>query len=263
MDPFVVFVCATFGLLIGSFLNVVIARLPEEDPERRSIRGRSRCPNCDAPVRSFDNIPLISWLVLRGKCRDCKWPIPARYPLVEALTASLWALVAAAATDVPTLVAGLVLMTVLVPVTFIDLDHKIIPNAITYPGVVVGLAISIGLGPTDRFLSQDWWWAEALLASFGAAFFLLVAALIRPGGMGMGDVKLAAVMGAFLGAPVAIAMFAGFVFALIPSIVLFFRHGAKARKMGIPFGPFLAAGTVFGWFFGAQLLDAYLDTFAA
>lgn len=259
MEPTVVIIVALFGLLVGSFLNVAIARLPEKDPEKRSLGGRSRCPKCGYTIAGFDNIPVISWLLLRGRCRNCGEPISARYPLVELLTAVLWAAVAAASDDWRTVVAGLVFMTILVPVTFIDIDHQIIPNRITYPGVLIGLALSIGLGPQARFFSHDRWWLEVLLSTILGSGFLLIAALIKPGGMGLGDVKLAAVEGAFLGAPVAVALFLGFLLGLVPSIYLLARHGAAARKAKIPFGPFLVGGALLGWFWGEQLLRAYLD----
>ncbi|MBC7645277.1 MAG: prepilin peptidase [Thermoleophilia bacterium] len=255
--PVVIFV-TLFGLVFGSFLNVVIARLPAEEPADRSLNGRSRCPKCRAPIAGYDNIPLFSWLILRGKCRKCKAPISFRYPLVELLTAMLWGGVAYASDDWRTVVPGLVFMSLLVPLTFIDFDLRILPNRLTYPGTLVGLALSIGLGPQPRFRAHDLWWLEVLIATFAASGFLLIAALIRPGGMGLGDVKLAAMMGAFLGSSVAVAMMAGFISALIPSLVLFAIHGVKARKMAIPFGPFLAMGSVIAWFWGPQLVDAYL-----
>jgi leader peptidase (prepilin peptidase)/N-methyltransferase len=261
VNPEVVAFVALFGLLVGSFLNVVISRLQLVEPEDRDLGGRSRCPQCRAQIAWYDNIPLVSWVVLGAKCRHCKQRIPARYPLVEALTAVLWALVAAASPDWRTVAPGLVLMGLLVPLTFIDLDVRLLPNKLTYPGTVAGLALSIGLGPQHRFQSHHLWWLEVVLSALGAGGFLLAAALIRPGGMGLGDVKLATMMGAFLGAAVAPAMFAGFILALLPSIWLLLRHGRRARKMGIPFGPFLAAGTVLGWFFGHHVLALYLHGF--
>lgn len=260
METPVVVIVTLFGLLIGSFLNVVIARLPAEDPADRSLNGRSRCPSCRATIAGYDNIPLFSWLILRGRCRKCKAPISYRYPLVELLTALLWGGVALASDRWGTVAPGLVFMTLLVPLTFIDFDHKILPNRLTYPGTLVGLVLSLSLGAQPRFHAHHLYWVEVPVAMLAASGFLLIAALIRPGGMGLGDVKLAAMMGAFLGSGVAAAMMAGFISALIPSLVLFAIHGAKARKMAIPFGPFLALGSVVGWFWGAQLVDAYLRT---
>ena len=252
---------AAFGLVVGSFLNVVIARLPAEEPADRSLGGRSRCPSCRHEIAAYDNIPLISWLILRGRCRSCKAAIPVRYPLVELTTALLWVGVALQSDSWRTVAPGIVFMTLLVPLTWIDLDHQILPNKLTYPGILGGMAMSIGLGPEPRFVSHDRWWLEVIIATVAAGGFLLTAALISPGGMGLGDVKLAAMMGAFLGAPVAVAMFCGFLLGIVPSVYLIARHGRAARKMKIPFGPFLAGGAVIGWFWGAAILDAYLQRF--
>ena len=254
-------IAALCGLLVGSFLNVVIARLPADHPPDRSLGGRSRCPSCRNQIAAYDNVPVVSWILLRGRCRACSARIPAQYPLVELLTSVLWAAVAATSSSWQTLLPGIVLMTLLIPLTWIDMHHRILPNRLTYPGIVVGLAMSIGFGPQPRFISQHWWWLEVVISAAAASGFLLVAALIKPGGMGLGDVKLAAMMGAFLGAPVAVAMFASFILALLPSLALIVRHGMAARKLAIPFGPFLAAGTVVGWFWGAAILTAYLHGF--
>ena len=215
--------------MIGSFLNVVIARLPEKDKEKQSLGGRSRCPKCGAHIRAGDNIPVLSWLILRGKCRDCKQPIAARYPLVEMLNCALWAAVAADAATTGRLVRGVVLMSLLVAITFIDIDHRIIPNRLTGPGTVVGLALSIAFAPQH--------WLEFTLSSLCAGAFLLVTALVYPAGMGGGAIKMAAVMGAFLGRAVVIGLFAGFVAGAVVSIFLLVRHGSAARKIKIPFGP--------------------------
>lgn len=181
--------------------------------------------------------------------------------MVELITALLWVGVAWHSDSWRTVVPGIVFMTLLVPLTWIDIDHYLLPNKLTYPGILGGLALSIGLGAQPRFLSQDRWWLEVLVATVAAGGFLLIAALISPAGMGLGDVKLAAMMGAFLGAPVAVAMFCGFILGIIPSIYLIARYGKAARKMKIPFGPFLAGGAVIGWFWGAAILDAYLQRF--
>lgn len=250
-----------FGLIVGSFLNVLIARLPEEDPERRSIGGRSRCPRCGAPIAAYDNVPVVSWVLLRGRCRSCREPISPRYPLVEVLNATLWALVMAdtaggAATQLEAVRAaapGLVLMSLLVAITFIDLDHRIIPNVLTLPGTVAGLALGIVAEPSR--------WLELPLAALAAGVFLFVTWFVYPKGMGMGDVKMALMMGAFLGGAVAIGLFAAFLVGAVVGIAMMVRFGAAARKKAIPFGPFLALGTVIAWFFGHPLLRAYLDSF--
>jgi leader peptidase (prepilin peptidase)/N-methyltransferase len=258
-----VIVAALFGLCIGSFLNVVIVRRGHDDwRERRSLDGRSACPRCGHEIRWFENIPLLSWLALRGTCRGCGEPISWRYPLVELLTAGLWAAVAATAAGIPELVTGAIFLSVLIPVTFIDLELRIIPDEVNFAAIFLGFACSLGFGPQARFLAgREWWWLEVLLASIGAAIFLLLPAILTRGrGMGAGDVKLVLALGAFLGAPVAVGLMAGFVVALVPSVVLIARRGMRAgRKSKIPFGPFLAIGGAIGWFWGAQALDWYLN----
>jgi leader peptidase (prepilin peptidase)/N-methyltransferase len=258
---------AAFGLCVGSFLNVVIVRRGHEDwQQRRSLDGRSACPQCGHEIQWFENIPLLSWLALRGKCRSCGKRISWRYPAVELLTALLWVAVAATADGIPELVTGTIFLTVLVPVTFIDLQLRIIPDEVNYAAIWLGFACSLGFGPEERFVAgAQWWWLEVILAAVGAASFLLLPALLTRGrGMGAGDVKLVVALGAFLGAPVAVALMAGFLAALVPSIVLIAARGLSAgRKSKIPFGPFLAIGGAVGWFVGPELLDAYLALGAA
>jgi leader peptidase (prepilin peptidase)/N-methyltransferase len=235
------------ALALGSFLNVVAARVPL----RRSIvRPPSACMACEQEIRWYDNIPLLSYAVLRGRCRDCGVHIPLVYPAVELLTALLIAgCVLAFGLTVEAVIASF-FCAVLVAISAIDLEHRIIPNRIVLPATAVVLVAN-----TLRDPSIGW-----LVAGAGAFTFLLVAALIYPAGMGMGDVKLAALMGVALGATVPVALMAGMVAAMIPSIVLFARYGSKARKMGIPFGPFLAVGSVVALFWGHAILDAYLAT---
>jgi len=235
------------GLALGSFLNVVAARVPL----RRSIvRPPSACMGCAQEIRWYDNVPLVSWLVLRGRCRDCGVRIPFVYPAVELLTALLIAgCVFAFGLSFEAAIAAF-FCAVLVAVSAIDLEHRIIPNRIVLPATVVVL-----LANTLRDPSPKW-----ALAALGASGFLFTAALIYPAGMGMGDVKLALLMGAALGSTVAVALMAGMLAAMIPGIVLFARFGSKARKMGIPFGPFLALGSVVALFWGHAILGAYLST---
>jgi leader peptidase (prepilin peptidase)/N-methyltransferase len=256
-------IVSVFGVLIGSFLNVVIVRRAHVDwRERRSIGGRSECPTCGHSISWYENLPVISYVALRGKCRGCRTRISWRYPLVELLTGGLWALVAWSAGDVADLVTGLFFVSLLIPVTFIDLELRIIPDEINYALIWIGFACSLGFGPQSRFAAgPEWWWTEVLIASVAASGFLLLPAIITRGrGMGLGDVKLAMALGAFLGAPVAVGLFAGFVIALIPSIALMVIRGIRqGRKSTIPFGPYLAAGGVIGWLWGAQMLDAYLQ----
>jgi leader peptidase (prepilin peptidase)/N-methyltransferase len=206
--------------------------------------------SCAEEIRWHDNVPLVSYAVLRGRCRDCGVRIPLLYPAVELITAVLIAgCVLAFGLTVEAVIASF-FCAVLVAISAIDLEHRIIPNRIVLPATAVVLVAN-----TLRDPSIEW------LAAGAAAFtFLLVAALIYPAGMGMGDVKLAALMGVALGRTVPVALMAGMVAALIPSFVLFARHGSKARKMGIPFGPFLAIGSVVALFWGNAILNAYLTT---
>ena len=176
-------IAAVAGLLAGSFFNVVIARLPRHES---LLRPRSRCPHCGHPVRPYDNVPVVSWLILRGRCRDCGEPISARYPLVELLTAALFAAVVIDTGANEHVWLGLALVAVLVPVAFIDLDHRLIPNAIVLPGAVAAIAIVAATEPSKL--------AEHLIAGAAAGGFLLVAVLAYPRGMGMGDVKLPGVL---------------------------------------------------------------------
>jgi leader peptidase (prepilin peptidase)/N-methyltransferase len=235
------------GLALGSFLNVVAARVPR----RRSIvRPPSACLACGEAIRWYDNLPLVSYAVLRGRCRSCDVRIPLVYPAIELITALLLAsCVLEFGLSAEAAVAAF-FCAVLVAVSAIDLEHRIIPNRIVLPATVVVLVAN-----TARDLSPEW-----ALGALGASGFLFAAALVHPKGMGMGDVKLALLMGAALGRNVPVALMVGLLVAMIPSLVLFARHGTKARKMGIPFGPFLALGSVVALFWGPELLDAYLAT---
>ena len=233
------------GLALGSFLNVVVARVPL----RRSIvRPPSACMSCETEIAWYDNVPLVSWLVLRGRCRSCAAAIPVRYPLVELVTALLMAgCVWKFGLSADAAVAAF-FCAALVAVSATDLEHRIIPNRIVVPAAAIVLLAQTGLHP-----SVEW-----VLAGLGASGFLFAAALAYPKGMGMGDVKLALLMGVMLGRTVPIALMLGMVAALVPSIGLVARHGAKARKMGVPLGPFLALGSVVALFAGHSLLNAYL-----
>jgi leader peptidase (prepilin peptidase) / N-methyltransferase len=235
------------GLALGSFLNVVAARVPL----RRSIvRPPSACMSCSHEVRPYDNVPLLSYALLRGRCRHCRVHIPLVYPIVELATALL--IVGCAFAFGLTVEAAIAAFfcAVLVAVSAIDLEHRIIPNRIVLPATAIVLVAN-----TARDVSPEW--ALAALAGSG---FLFAAALVYPAGMGMGDVKLALFMGAALGSTVSVALMVGMLAAMIPGIYLLARHGSKARKMGIPFGPFLAIGSVVALFWGRDILDAYLST---
>ena len=248
MDVALGFVAFWPALAIGSFLNVVAARVPLR---RSVVRPASACMNCATPLAWHDNVPVVSWLALRGRCRSCGTRISWVYPVVELATAALVAacFVRFGATGEAFLAAFFCI--VLVVLSAIDLEHRIVPNRIVVPAAVVALVAQTALNP-----SPEW-----LLGALGASGFLFVAALAYPAGMGMGDVKLALLLGAMLGKLVAVGLMAGMVAALVPSVVLLARHGSAARKMGIPFAPFLAVGALVALFAGQPLLDAYLGHF--
>jgi leader peptidase (prepilin peptidase)/N-methyltransferase len=236
------------GLAVGSFLNVVIYRLPRKES---LSKPRSRCPGCGRQIRARDNIPVVSWLLLRGRCRDCGEPISARYPLVELLTAALCVGVVLSEGADSDVWLGLAFVLLLVPIAFIDLDHRIIPNVLTGLGAIVALVL-VAVFQTDDLVQH-------LIAGAAAGGFLLIAAIAYPPGMGMGDVKLAGMMGLFLGRAVGPAILVALIAGSLVGIVVIRRHG---RKAGVPFGPFLAFGGVVGLFAGDEIVDWYLDTFA-
>jgi leader peptidase (prepilin peptidase) / N-methyltransferase len=243
---------ALFGLIIGSFLNVVAWRLPRGES---LVRPRSKCPGCGEAVRPYDNVPVVSWLVLRGRCRGCGERISARYPAVEALTAALYVAVVAVKWGDPLQVAlGLVLVTFLVPIAVIDLDHRIIPNKLTAPAAL--LAVALGLALDTSFVP------EQLIAGLAAGGFFFLAAAMPPKGMGMGDVKLAGVLGLYLGRAVAPALFAALALGVVVGAAIIARYGATVgRKKAVPFGPFLAMGALIAFFVGDGVVDAYVDRF--
>ena len=243
---------AAVGAIFGSFLNVVAYRLPRGES---LSRPRSRCPQCQTPIKPYDNVPVLSWLALRGRCRSCRAPIPARYPLVEAMTGLLCAGVVLAKGPDEDALLGLALVLLLVPITLIDLDHRIIPNKLTLLGAVVA-PVLVALTAPDALL-------EHLIAAVAAGGFFLLAALAYPRGMGMGDVKLAAVLGLFLGRAVGPAVFVALVAGTLIGAAVIARKGAQeGRKTAVPFGPFLALGAVVALFAGDAMVDWYLTTFA-
>ncbi len=239
------------GLIAGSFVTVVAHRVPRGE----SIVGpRSRCPACGAQIAAYDNVPVVSWLMLRGKARCCGATIAVRYPLTELVVAALYAATVLILWDDPAEVAlGLVLVTTLVAVTLTDLERRIIPNRILLVASLAGLAI-VAIGMPDTL-------PERIAAAAAAGGLLFLAALAYPRGMGLGDVKLAAVLGLFLGRNVAPAMFVALLAGALVGVAMIACQGASARKSAIPFGPFLALGGVVGLLAGEQLLDWYLGTF--
>ena len=241
-------VAGAFGATIGSFLNVVAYRLPRAES---LVHPGSRCPGCGTAIKAYDNVPVFGWLLLRGRCRTCRVPISPRYPIIEALTAALAVAVVLTKHSAAEIVLGLVLIVVLVPVALIDLEHRIIPNKITLPAAVAAVAIGAAL----NFHGVP----EQLIAGAGAGGFLLAFLLMYPRGMGMGDVKLAAVLGLFLGRSVAVAILAGVLTATLVGAVVIARVGVeKGRKTAVPFGPFLALGGIIGLFAGPAIIHWYL-----
>jgi leader peptidase (prepilin peptidase)/N-methyltransferase len=238
------------ALALGSFLNVVATRLPAK---RSVAAGRSACVSCAAEIAWYDNVPLVSYLVLRGRCRGCAAHIPVRYFFVELLTAVLIALCFARFGLTGQAAVAALFVACLVVLSAIDLEHRILPDRIVLPATAVVLVAQIALFP-DRTL-------EWVLSAVAVSGFLFAALLAYPRGMGMGDVKLALLMGAALGKSVAVAMAVGLLAGLVVSIVILARHGAAGRKKAIPFGPFLAVGSVVALFFGERLLDGYLELF--
>lgn len=237
-----------FGAVIGSFLNVVAYRLPRR--ESLSHPG-SHCPHCETPIKARDNIPVLGWLALRGRCRQCHEPIAVRYPLVEALSAVLAVAVVLVKHSPHDLALGLTLVAVLIAVSLIDLDHRIIPNRITAPAAVAAVAIGLATRPSGV--------VAQLASGAAAAGFLLIFALAYPAGMGMGDVKLAGVLGLFLGPSVAVAILVAVLAGSVVGGFLMARLGVKAgRKTGIPFGPYLAVGGVVALLVGPAVLHWYL-----
>ena len=238
------------GLALGSFLNVIAARVPLK---QSIVRPGSACMSCKAPIVWYDNIPLVSYFALRGKCRNCGARIGFVYPAVEIAAALLVAACVLAFGLTFYAAIAAFFCCVLVAISAIDIEHRIVPDRIVLPATSIVL-----VAQTLRDPSVEW-----VLSAFLASLFLFMAAVVYPAGMGMGDVKLALLMGAMLGKVVAVALILGMVCGVVPSVYLLVRHGRKARKMGIPFAPFLALGSVIALFAGEWLLDAYLGLLAS
>jgi len=275
MASILVVLVGAFGLLIGSFLNVVVYRVPAK---QSIVSPPSACPNCSTPIRRRDNIPVLSWLILRGKCRDCRAPISRRYPLVELATGLFFATVTAwfifgwfpTATVVSTgqyigavllLVAYLYLAAVSVALTLIDMDHHLLPNSIVLPSFLVGAVLLAASAVLTANFGALLTAAIGAVAMFGF-YFLLV--LVYPRGMGMGDVKLAGVLGLFLGflgwQTLVVGIFAAFFLGGIFSIALVLMRRASGAT-AIPFGPWMLLGAWVGIGFGTVMMSAYLRIF--
>ncbi len=239
---------AVIGLCLGSFLNVVAYRLPAG---LSLVTPPSACPGCHTAIAPYDNVPVLSWLVLGGRCRSCESSISPRYPLTEAFTGALFAAVVIAAHGSRGVWLDLIFVAALVAITRIDLEHQIIPDRIVAPLAGVAIALTAILEPHQLL--------ERLIAGAAAAGFLFAVVMAYPRGMGFGDVKLAGVMGLVLGRAVAPALMIAVITALIVGAGVLLRVGVAAgRKTRIPFGPFLALGSVISLFAGDALVRAYL-----
>ena len=236
------------GAAFGSFVNVLAYRLPRRES---IVKPRSRCPGCETTIRSRDNIPVVSWLLLRGRCRDCGMRISVRYPAVEVVTAAAFVVLGVKFGREAALWPALALAVILVAAAATDLEQRIIPNRLMAAGAVLALVLWTIADPGRL--------PENLIAGAAAGGFLLIAAIAYPAGMGMGDVKLAAVMGLFLGKLVGPALFLGFAAGALVGIALVAARGPAARKQGVPFAPFLALGGMLALLFGSGLIDWYAE----
>jgi leader peptidase (prepilin peptidase)/N-methyltransferase len=254
VSALIVVFAGVIGLVVGSFLNVVIWRVPRKESV---VAPRSKCPSCDTFIEPRDNVPVLSWLALRGKCRHCSAPISARYPLVELATGVLFVAIAARFAHSWALPAYLVLGAALLAISVIDLEHYIIPNRIVYP---VGFAL-VPLFALAALLGDDWHaFGRALLGALAAFAVLFVIHIISPRGMGFGDVRLCFLLGLALGwlgwEQVMLGIFAGFLYGAVIGVLLIALR-IRQRNQHIPFGPFLAAGAVTVMLLGPPLVDWY------
>src|SRR5215207_810442 len=243
-------VAAAFGAVVGSFLNVVIWRLPRGES---IVRPGSRCPSCRHPIDPYDNVPVVSWLVLRGRCRHCGARVSPRYPAIELVTAVAFAAVVAVRGFDDGLALELPFVACLIALAGIDFDHQLLPNKIVYPMAAYGLVATVLVDGDDL--------VENLIAGAGVFAFLLATVLAYPSGMGMGDVKLGGAMGLYLGLSVLPAMLVAFLSGSIVGLAIMAREGAAARKKAVPFGVFLAFGGLVGVLAGPELVDLYESTF--
>ena len=239
-----------FGAVLGSFLNVVIHRVPRRES---LVSPGSRCPRCGTAVKPYDNVPVISWLVLRGRCRECGAPISPRYPVVELVTALVFAAVVAIRGFDDDLFLELPFVATLIALAGIDMDHRLLPNRIVYPMAAYGVVATLVVERDDL--------VEHLIAGAGAFAFLLAAVVAYPRGMGMGDVKLSGAMGLYLGVSVIPALLTAFLTGSVVGLAMIAREGSSARKKAVPFGVFLAIGGIVGVLAGPDLVDVYKTNF--
>jgi len=244
-------VAILLGAVIGSFLNVVIVRLPRNES---LVMPPSRCPACGTELHWFDNIPVLSFLALRGRCRECGAPISWRYPIVETGTAALFTLAAWRSTSLADLVIAWLFLAALVAVTVIDLEHQIILDRITLPGIAVGFVTS--------FLGTRVSWLDSLLGILAGGGILFAVIVVSGGGMGGGDMKLGAMMGAFLGYKLALlALFLAVILGGAVALALL-STGIRRRKDPIPFGPFLAVASAVAMLWGEACVAWYVRMFS-
>jgi leader peptidase (prepilin peptidase) / N-methyltransferase len=242
---------ALLGLIAGSFLSVVAHRVPIGES---IVAPRSRCPSCGTQIAAYDNVPLFSYLALRGRCRHCDASVPATYPLLEiGLAAVFVGILLRYPDDGIAIALGACLAATLAAITLTDLEHRLIPNRILIVSAALAVVL-LAVGDRDAI-------PEHLIAAAIAFAVLFLVAFAYPRGMGMGDVKLAGVMGLYLGKAVAPALLIGFAAGALFGLALIALHGAGARKQAVPFGPFLALGGIVAIFCGPEIVDWYTDTF--
>jgi len=266
---------AALGAAVGSFLNVVIHRLPREESV---VFPNSRCPSCTTAIRPYDNIPLVSWAVLRGRCRACRAPISARYPAVELLTAALFALTFLLRSGLTlSLPFDLAFVAALVALVFIDAEHMLLPNAITYPGLALAVVARLlvpnlyGVAALADDLGSPPAWAMSLVgaalgALAGGGFLWLVGWLWKRlrgvEAMGLGDVKMMFMVGAYLGWPLTLlTIFVGVLTGSVAGVALMARRGERDTQMLLPFGIFLGLGALVSLLFGTRIVDWYAGQF--
>jgi leader peptidase (prepilin peptidase)/N-methyltransferase len=245
-----------FGAVFGSFLNVCIYRLPRKES---IVSPGSRCPGCGHELRWFENVPLISYAALKGKCKNCGEPISWRYPLVEFLNAALWAFAGWRFGIEPVVLPALLFISTMIIIFFIDLEYQIIPNVVVLPVAVIGLVAMVAISLTTKDPDFPVWWAFPLSGLIAAAVFLSIAVAV-PKGMGMGDVKMVGMMGFFLGRSAALGIFIGVLLGSLIGIGLMVA-GKKGRKSRLPLGPFLAVGALIAFFYGEAIMGPYLGLF--
>jgi leader peptidase (prepilin peptidase)/N-methyltransferase len=280
-SPFIYIFVGVFGAIIGSFLNVVIHRLPREES---IVLPSSRCPSCGAVIAFYDNVPVLSYLALRGRCRACKIHISARYPAVEVLTALLWIAVAWRDGLTFALPFDLIFVTAIVALVFIDAEHMILPNAITYPGIVFALIARVGL---PYLMGQPYFddlpmlldgplagmplWAASLIGAAlggligGGSLWLMGWTWEKLRGveaMGLGDVKMMFMVGAYLGWRLTILnIFLGVLSGSVIGILLMMRQGKRNMQMLLPFGVFLGIGAIAALLIGSRIVEWYAGQF--